>query len=84
MAVKIRLSRIGKKNRPFWRIVAVDSQKKRDGACLENLGAYDPITHQVLQLHTDKIEQWVSKGAICSPTVLKLLKKTRSAKATAA
>jgi small subunit ribosomal protein S16 len=75
MAVKIRLSRIGKKNRAFWRIVAVDGRAKRDGACLENLGTYDPIKHEVIQLHAERIQEWVSKGAICSPTVLKLMKK---------
>ena len=84
MAVKIRLSRVGKKNRPYCRIVAIDSQKKRDGACLENLGAYDPVTHEVSQLRTDKIEQWISKGATCSPAVEKLLKKASSSKKTKA
>lgn len=86
MAVKIRLSRIGKKNRPYCRIVAIDSQKKRDGASLENLGAYDPVTHEVTQLHMDKIEQWISKGATCSPAVEKIIKnkKTSSTKAKAA
>jgi len=74
MSVKIRLSRIGKKNRPYWRVVAVDSRKKRDGAYLDNLGTYDPIKHQVVQFHTDKIATWVAKGAVCSPTVIKLLK----------
>lgn len=74
MAVVIRLSRIGTKNRPYWRVVAVDSRKKRDGACLENLGTYDPIKHQVLQLHTERIQDWVAKGAQCSPTVARLLK----------
>jgi len=74
MAVKIRLSRIGKKNRPFWRVVAVDGRKKRDGESLENLGTYDPIKHKLLQIHTDRISEWVAKGAVCSPTVIKLLK----------
>ena len=74
MAVKIRFSRIGKKNRPYWRVVAVDSRKKRDGACLENLGTYDPIKHEVLQLHTARIEEWVSKGAQCSEAVERLMK----------
>ena len=41
--VKIRLSRIGKKHVPFYRIVAVDSREKRDGACLENLGTFDGL-----------------------------------------
>lgn len=74
MAVKIRFSRIGQKNRCFWRIVAVDSRQKRDGACLENLGTYDPLKHQVLQLHTERIQAWVAQGAQCSPAVAKLLK----------
>ena len=47
MAVKIRLSRIGKKNAPFSRIVAIDSRKKRDGAFLEDLGTYDMLKSKV-------------------------------------
>jgi small subunit ribosomal protein S16 len=75
MAVKIRLSRIGKKNRPYWRVVAVDSRKKRDGEFLENLGTYDPIDHQLVQFHYDRIIDWISKGAIPSETVVKLMKQ---------
>lgn len=74
MSVKIRLSRLGRTNRPYWRVVAVDSRKKRDGAFLEALGTYDPIKHEVLQLHTDRIDSWVKKGAFCSPTVKKLIR----------
>jgi len=74
MAVRIRMSRVGKTNRPYWRIVAVDSRKKRDGAFLENLGTYDPIKHTLIQLHIDKINKWVKNGAICSNSVLKLIK----------
>lgn len=74
MSVKIRLSRLGRTNRPYWRVVAVDSRKKRDGAFLENLGTYDPIKHEVVQLHTDRIDNWVAKGALCSPTVKKLVR----------
>ena len=79
MAVKIRFSRIGKKNRPFWRIVAVDSRKQRDGACLEDLGTYDPIKHQVIQLHTTRIQDWVAKGAECSDAVKRLIKNNAPA-----
>ena len=74
MAVKIRFSLIGKKNRHYWRIVAVDSRKQRDGACLENLGTYDPLKHVVIQINTARIQDWVAKGAECSPAVAKLLK----------
>ena len=78
MAVKIRLSRLGRKNRPYWRVVAVDSRKKRDGAFLDDLGTYDPIKHDMVQLNNEKINEWVSKGAICSPTVKKLIKNNKS------
>lgn len=78
MSVKIRLSRIGKKSRPYWRIIAVDSRKKRDGAFLDNLGTYDPIKHEVVQLATERINDWVAKGAECSPAVTKLMKKSVS------
>jgi len=80
--VKIRLSRTGRKNRPYWRIIAMDSRKKRDGAYLDNLGTYDPINHSVLQLHEDRIDDWVSKGAQVSPTVKKIIKmKKKSSQA---
>ena len=78
MAVKIRLSRIGTKKRPYWRIVAMDSRNKRDGAFLENLGTYDPMKHEIVQIHTDKIENWVSKGAQCSLTVKKLMRVNKA------
>lgn len=74
MAVKIRLARIGKKNIPFYRIVAIDSRKKRDGAFLENLGTYDPVKGTLIQFHPERIEEWVSKGAIVSDTVKKIQK----------
>lgn len=77
MAVKIRLSRIGKKNVPFYRIVAVDGRKKRDGAHLENLGTYDPIKGELIQFHDDRIQDWISKGAIPSDTVKRLQKLYR-------
>lgn len=77
MAVKIRLSRLGKTNRPYWRIVAVDSRKKRDGAFLENLGTYDPLNHRLESFYPEKFEAWVSKGAICTPTVSKLVKSSK-------
>ena len=74
MPVKIRFSRTGRKNRPYIRIVAVDSRKKRDGACLETVGAYDPIKHAIIQWHDERIQNWITKGAQCSPAVRKLMK----------
>ncbi|MCB9493164.1 MAG: 30S ribosomal protein S16 [Epsilonproteobacteria bacterium] len=84
MAVTIRLSRLGRKNRPYWRIVAMDSRKKRDGAFLDNLGTYDPIKHEIVQLNTEGIQKWVSNGAQCSQTVAKLLKSHKAAGKTTA
>lgn len=78
MAVKIRLSKLGKKNRPYWRIVALEERSKRDGAFLEDLGTYDAIKHQVIKLHLERIQDWVAKGALCSPTVTKILKTHRT------
>ncbi len=80
MSVKIRFSRIGSKNRPYWRIVAMDSRKKRDGACLEDLGTYDPLKHEIVLLNKDRIQEWVNKGAECSPAVIKLMKAEMPAK----
>ncbi len=75
MALKIRLSRAGRTNRPYWRIVAMDSRKKRDGAYLDKLGTYDPIQHTIVTLNAAGIQEWVAKGAQCTPTVAKLVKK---------
>ena len=81
MAVKIRLARIGKKNVPFYRIVAIDSRKKRDGAFLENLGTYDPHNGSLVQFHQEKLDSWVAKGAIVTDAVKKLQKLHKKAAA---
>lgn len=72
MAVKLRLSRIGKKHVPFFRIVAIDSRKKRDGACLENLGTYDVLNGKFVQFHEERINDWIAKGAEVTDSVKKL------------
>lgn len=72
MAVKIRLSRVGTKNLPMYRIVAVDSKKKRDGEYLDNLGTYDALHSKLVTFHADRIDEWIAKGAILSETVKKL------------
>ncbi len=74
MAVKIRFSRVGKKNSPMYRIVAVDSRAKRDGKCIENLGAYNPIKHEIVQLNEERIKYWVSQGAVVSDAIKKVQK----------
>ena len=85
MAVKIRFTRVGKKHAPVYRIVAVDSRKKRDGKYLENLGTYNPITREIVQWHEDRIADWVSKGALLTDAVKRLQKlKKKQAAATVA
>ena len=74
MAVKIRFCRIGKKHAPVYRIVATDSRKKRDGKYLENLGTYNPKTKEIVQFHDDRLEYWVSVGAIVTDSVKRLVK----------
>lgn len=74
MAVKVRLSRIGKTNAPFYRIVAVDSRKKRDGEALEILGTFNPRTKELLQFNNERIDAWIKLGAIPTDSVVKLQK----------
>lgn len=78
MAVKIRLSRIGKKGAPFYRIVAVDERRKRDGASLEVLGTYDPLKGALVQFHAERIDHWVSQGAIPTDAVKRLQKMNKA------
>jgi small subunit ribosomal protein S16 len=72
MAVKIRLSRIGTINRPFYRLVAVDGRKQRDGAILANVGTYDPMNGSVVQFHEDIYNAWLAKGAIVTDSAKKV------------
>ena len=74
MAVKIRLSRIGKKHAPFFRIVAVDSRKKRDGKFLDNMGTYDVLKSKIITFNETLYTDWVSKGAIATDGAKKIFK----------
>lgn len=76
--VRIRMQRLGRRHRPFYRIGAVDSRVKRDGKVLESLGWYDPIAKEEdkqLSLNGERIQHWLSQGAIPSETVADLLAK---------
>ncbi|MCK9994927.1 MAG: 30S ribosomal protein S16 [Candidatus Krumholzibacteria bacterium] len=75
MSTTIRLTRMGRKKRPFYRLVVLDSRKRRDGAYLANLGFYNPFTepHEI-NIHADEIIQWLSKGATMSETARSLLR----------
>ncbi len=74
--VVIRLTRAGAKNRPFFRMVAADSRRQRDGRFLEILGHYNPLTQPYeLVIHKDKVEAWLAKGAQPSEQAASLLKR---------
>ena len=76
MAVRIRLTRRGAKKRPFYRLVAADSEASRDGKFLEILGSYDPMKDPALiKVHKEKVEYWLGKGASVSGAVRAILKK---------
>lgn len=75
MSTVIRLARLGKKKRPFYRLVVVDSRKARDGQYIANLGYYNPFVEPfVTNLHDDEIVAWMKKGANVSATARSLLK----------
>ena len=76
MAVKIRLTRMGAKKRPTYRIVATDSRRPRDGQYLELIGTYNPITDPAeVKINEEKAMKWLNNGAIPSDTVKNLFSK---------
>ena len=76
MPVRLRLTRKGAKKRPFYRIVAADSEAPRDGRFLEVLGYYDPLKDPALvQMDEDKVRKWIQRGAKVSNTVGSILRK---------
>ncbi len=76
MAMKIRLTRLGSKKRPFYRIVALDSATRRDGRALDYVGYYNPMVDPAeIKVDTDKVKTWLERGAQPSDTVKSLLKK---------
>lgn len=80
MSVKLRFQLVGKKNRPSFRLVAIESRNARDGAFLENLGYYDPYIAEEgkkIRLNKERAEYWLSVGALPSQTVLDFFKKEK-------
>ena len=72
----MRLTRSGSKKHPFYRVVAINSDTRRDGRPLEFLGHYNPNTNPAeVRIDAEKIRKWVATGAEMSPTVRSLLKK---------
>lgn len=76
MAVKLRLTRMGAKKRPMYRIVASDSRVKRDGQYLELVGTYNPLTNPAeVKINEEIALKWLNNGAIPSDTVKSLFSK---------
>ena len=79
MATKIRLKRIGRRNRPFYRIIIIDSRKRRDGSAIEQVGWYNPIESNKEKnyvLKEDRILEWLKLGAQVTDPVNKLMKRS--------
>lgn len=76
MAVKVRMTRVGNRNNPFYRIVVADGRAPRDGKFIELVGTYDPRPEkEVVSLERDRIQHWIERGAQPSRTVSELMKR---------
>lgn len=76
MAVKIRLSRFGRKKAPYYRVVVADERAPRDGRFIENLGHYQPLKAEAkIEVNEERALYWLSEGAVPSDTVRSLLRQ---------
>lgn len=77
MAVKIRLKRMGRKKKPFYRVVVADERTQRDGRPIEEIGYYNPLTEPAeIKIDEEKAKKWLANGAKPTGTVVTLLKKS--------
>ena len=75
MAVRIRLTRVGAKKQPTYRVIVADSRKARDSRSIETIGHYNPRTEPIeVNIDEDKAKQWLAKGAQPSNTVARLFR----------
>jgi small subunit ribosomal protein S16 len=75
VAVKLRLTRVGSKKNPIYRVVAADSRSPRDGKFIEIVGRYNPQTDpSTIELNEEKVKEWLGKGAQPTESVRRLLK----------
>lgn len=80
MVVKIRMKRLGRKHRPFYRICVIDSQKPRNGKAIEEVGHYDPMVtdkSKRVTINMERVDYWLSVGAQPSDNVATLIKKLK-------
>jgi small subunit ribosomal protein S16 len=85
VAVRLRLKRMGRRHRPFYRVAAIDSRTRRDGRVIELLGHYDPIAGKdgkQIELKLERVDYWLGVGAQPSDTVKRLIEKARAAQPT--
>lgn len=82
--VRLRLTRMGRKKRPFYRIVAADSRSPRDGRCIEQIGHYDPMKDPAeIKVDLERVDYWLGVGASPSDTVASIIKRARQGDAPA-
>ena len=80
MAVRVRLTRVGSKKNPIWRVVVADGRSPRDGRFIESIGHYNPQTDpSTIVIDEERLEHWVARGAQPSGTVKQLMKARASA-----
>ena len=76
MAVKMRLTRMGAKKAPFYRVIVADSRSPRDGRFIEEIGYYNPLTEPAeIKIDAERAQQWIKDGAQPTDTVRSLMKK---------
>ena len=83
MAVRIRMKRMGRKHRPFYRICVMDSRKQRDGEAIEEIGTYDTSVadkSKRVAINMERVDYWMSVGAKPSDNVATLIKKVKNNK----
>lgn len=83
MAVRIRMKRMGRKHRPFYRICVMDSRKQRDGEAIEEIGTYDTSVadkSKRVAINMERVDYWMSVGAKPSDNVATLIKKVKQNK----
>ena len=75
MSVRVRLTRVGSKKNPIWRVVVSDQRSPRDGRFIETIGHYNPQTEpSTIEFDEEKVKEWLGKGALPSQAVSRLLK----------
>lgn len=74
MATVIRLTRVGRKKKPFYRIVVTDSRKRRDGGWIESIGYFNPLNTDCKNINKERLNYWISVGAKMSDRVKEITK----------